>query len=611
MLIQALCDYYDILEDEGKITPEGYSNVPISYLICLTQEGDIEEIIDWRKKEETKNKKGKITTRLVPREENFPERSQKPGIDLNIIEHRPVYIFGLNYDKGKFTTVDSTNKAKKSHEIFIYGNLEFIEGINTPLVNAYRNFLKKWNPEDETNNPKLLSLGADYNKGYFCFCLSGNINNLLHKEEAIIQKWKKYNSEKKAGVKDENFSQCAITGKHMSIALTHYNKIKGIKGGQAAGSVMVSYNNDSETSYNKRQSHNSNISERAMLKYTKALNYLLNNYLHKSYIDDMTVVHWAQTKENKDFDLLMKYMVFDDKLDDEELDVELKGTFSHLVKGLKADFEKLNIDKDTTYYMIGMVPNNSRISIKFIYKDKFGDVLSNVIQHQKDFFIEGNTKQVPIWRIKDEIKSPKSDHDKIPAPLLAGIFKSIIYGSKYPNQLLSTVIRRVKTDSDEEEKKHIKMNPTRIGIIKACINRMCRLNKKEEVIKMALDPQNSNPAYLCGRLFALLEKVQQRASKDSLNKTIKDAYFATACSTPAVVFSKLLILSQNHLAKLEPQYGRYWNKKIAEVMNMLGTEFPQTLTLTEQGIFIIGYYQEYYSRKDIIEKKEEVVDEPN
>ena len=137
-----------------------------------------------------KSKKGKITKKLEPRQEIFPERSQKPGIDLNIIEHRPVYIFGLNYDKGTLKPDDDTDKAKKSHEIFVSGNIEFLEGLNTPLINAYRNFIKKWDPKKEVNNPKLLSLGGGYKK-YFCFCLSGDINKLLHKEEAIIEKWNK------------------------------------------------------------------------------------------------------------------------------------------------------------------------------------------------------------------------------------------------------------------------------------------------------------------------------------------------------------------------------------------------------------------------------------
>ena len=250
-----------------------------------------------------------------------------------------------------------------------------------------------------------------------------------------------------------------------------------------------------------------------MLKYTKSLNYLLGMELHKTFIDDMTVVHWAHSNDNKDFDILMKFLVFDEKLYDEDLDTELKGIFNHLMKGTKAEFETLNIDENTTYYIFGLVPNNSRLSIKFFFKDKFGSILRNVTQHQKDLLIEGNKKQIPVWIMKRELISPKSNDDKISPSLLSGIFKSIFFGTNYPEELLSTIIRRVKTDSDEEKDKFVKMNSTRIGIIKACINRKCRLNNKEEVIKMSLDPQNSNSAYLCGRLFALLEKVQQKASK--------------------------------------------------------------------------------------------------
>ncbi len=597
MLIKALCEYYDILDKEGRVTSEGYSEVPISHLICLTPEGNIEEIIDWRQEIEVKNKKGKMKKKLEPRQEIFPERSQKSAIDLNIIEHRPLYIFGLNYDKGELKSNDDTDKAKKSHETFVSGNIEFVEGLDSPIINAYRNFLKKWNPKKEVNNPKLLNLGAGYKK-YFCFCLSGDINKLLHKEKAIIERWDKYYLKKKLNNTNQKMSQCAIVGDVLPMARIHKNKIKGIKGGQPAGSVLVSYDSNSEHSYNKKQSYNSNISEVVAAKYTKALNYLLSDELHKSYIDDMTIVHWAQAKDNKEFELLMKYMVFDDKLDDEDLNVEIKGIFNHLIKGSKADYEKLNIEADTTYYLAGFVPNNSRISIKFIYKDKFGKILRNVVQHQKDMFVEESKKQIPIWRIKKELISPKSKKDKISPPLLTGIFKSIIFDLNYPEQLLDTVVRRVKTDSEDDENNFTKLNSTRIGIIKACINRKCRLNKKEEVIKMALDLKNMEPAYLCGRLFALLEKIQQRASNDRLNKTIKDSYFATACSTPAVVFPKLLMLAQNHLAKLEPQYEMFWNKKIAEVINMLGTDFPQTLTLTEQGIYIIGYYQQFYEKKE-------------
>lgn len=608
MLIKALNEYYDILADKGKVTPDGYTAVKVDYMICLTPDGDIEEILDWREKREVTDKKGKIKTMYFPREELLPERSQKPGIDLNIIEHRPLYIFGLNYEKEDkkedkkegFTQIDKTNKAMKSHDIFVKGNIEFIDGIDQPVVNAYRNFLQRWEPEKQVKSPHLLKLGKDYNNSKYIFCLSGEADKPLHRLPAIKERWNKYYSAKYAE-KGQTTSQCAVTGQIAPIARIH-DKIKGIKGGQASGGVLVSYKNDSETSYNKQQSYNSNICESVMKKYTEALNILLKDALHTTVLDDMTVVHWAQSVNNEKFDILMNWMAFDDKVSDYEMDLELKGIFNHLKNGLKVDFKSINIDENTEYYIAGMTPNNSRISVKFVYKEKFGNVLINAVQHQKDMAIGDSSKQIPLWKIKNELISPKSKDEKLPPPLAAEIFRSIVFGTDYPGQFLSTVVRRVKADTDTENSNFVKINATRAGIIKACINRRLRIYKKEEEIKMSLDTKNTNPAYLCGRLFAVLEKIQEKASTSKLNKTIKDTYFASACSVPAIVFPRLLILAQNHLPKIE--YETYWNRCIGEIMNILGCEFPQTLSLTEQGMFIIGYYQQYYNKKEKDENKE-------
>lgn len=598
MLIKALCDYYDILEEKGQVTPEGYSKVKIDYMICLTTEGDIDEIVDVREKREVKGKNNKIKTEYYPRQVLLPERTQKPGIDYNIIEHRPLYIFGLNLDKDVFTPFDKTNKALKSHDIFVKENLKFIGGINQPVVNAYRLFLEKWKPEEQISNLHLIKLGKDYSKCYYTFCLSGEINEPLQQVQEIKHRWNENFLKQSVNCSEIN-SQCAITGQALPIARIH-NKIKGIKGGQAAGGVLVSFKNDSEASYNKNQSYNSNISEKSMKKYTESLNILLSDKVHKTNLDDMTVLHWAQSINNEKLDKVINWMAFDDKITEDELDLELKNIYDNLKKGLSSDLKSLNIDEDTDYYVVGLTPNNSRISIKFIYKEKYGNVVSNVLQHQIDLALEGNERQIPLWKIKNELISPKSSEEKIPPQLITEIFRTIIFGSNYPRQLLSTAVKRVKIDSDTENLSFTKVNFTRIGIIKAYINRNLRLNKKEEVIKMALDTRNNNPAYLCGRLFAMLEKIQSKASNDKINKTIKDSYFASACSTPAMVFPRLLMLSQNHLSKIEN--GFYWNGIVGEIISMLGQEFPQTLTLTEQGMFIIGYYQQYYYKKDKSEK---------
>ena len=107
---------------------------------------------------------------------------------------------------------------------------------------------------------------------------------------------------------------------------------------------------------------------------------------------------------------------------------------------------------------------------------------------------------------------------------------------------------------------------------------------------MALDKTNTDAAYLCGRLFAVLESIQLRSAGYSLNRTIKDAYFSSACAKPATVFPKLMRLTQYHLAKLGNP--KYLNDEIAAIVDLLGSEFPSTLSLEAQGKFIIGYYHQ-------------------
>ena len=119
---------------------------------------------------------------------------------------------------------------------------------------------------------------------------------------------------------------------------------------------------------------------------------------------------------------------------------------------------------------------------------------------------------------------------------------------------------------------------------------------------MALDKENCGQAYVCGRLFAVLEKLQRDASGTKLNRTIKDAYFASAAAKPAMIFPKLIKLAQNHLNKVSSP--SYYNILLGEIMDKLKGEFPETLLLQDQGRFIIGYYQQY---QNFFEKKEKTI----
>ena len=580
MLIKALNEYYDILSEAGKVCPDGFSTQKVHYMIMLRKDGTISGIVDVTESDLEGKKKN------IPMEIILPKRNSIPKINSEIIEHRPSYIFGLNYDKksGKYSAEDEKNRAKKSHEAFVKTNLEYTEGMTSDIVIAYRNFIKNWKPEDETNNEYLLKIGSKYSASNFCFALDGHTEITLHDMDGDI--CSKIKNEINSKQEEKSTQICAITGKRGEIAKIH-DRISGLKGAQASGASMVCFNNKAEESYGKSQSYNSSVSQDTMRRYTEALNILISDSHHRMYMDDMTVVFWAMSfndaKEINMFSLM--FNPSKDQLDAGETEMVLKKAVEAMGIGKTVDLSSIDIDENVEFYVVGLTPNTSRISQKFLYHDKFGKIFSNVALHQADMFIDGSKGNISLWRMMKEIKSPKSTNEKTPPPLISAVFQAALSGGKYPESLLETAVRRVKTDKS--------VNYVRAGIIKACINRKSRIYKNKEELKLALDVENNDQAYLCGRLFAMLERIQNNASTSELNRTIKDSYFSSACAKPADIFPRLMKLAQYHLKK--DDYGIIDNKIVGEIMEKLGDEFPQTLSLNDQGKFIIGYYHQYQS----------------
>lgn len=593
MLIKALCDYYDVLSKKELVLPDGYSEEEIRYKIALTPEGTLDEIIscEEEKKETTKSGKEKITR--VPIKLFFPKRTKKTTIKSNIIDHRPLYIFGLNMNKGELTPDDETQKAKKSHEAFVKMNLEFIEGVDSPIVNAFRKFLLSWEPENEVLNTHVLNLGTKYSSSGFAFCLTGNPDVLLQDDLTLRRKWEElYSEDQKES--DTVEAQCAITGEKSRIARIHENiKGKFLAGGATTGNVLIGFNNPSDTSYGNKQSYNSNVSEKAMKKYTEALNFLLKNSAHKIILDDITVCFWAMDGEDNHEEILKELLMKSSKEKSaEEIDALLK---SILQRGTQSkitleELEKVDeeLDANIDFYIVGLKPNSSRISVKFIYRKKFGALLMNVAKFQEELQISNEISVISLKNINDACKSPKSSTEKVNPSLFASVFESALYNKLYPQSILATIVRRAKTDKE--------IDKVKAGVIKAYLMR----NEKEEMT-VALNRSNQDQAYLCGRLFAVLERIQEQAAEGKLNSTIKDRYFASATSKPASVFPTLIKLEQHHLKKIPEGSQNFYSRIMSEIMDGLENEFPTLLSLTNQGKFIVGYYQQmqdFYTKKE-------------
>jgi CRISPR-associated protein Csd1 len=169
--------------------------------------------------------------------------------------------------------------------------------------------------------------------------------------------------------------------------------------------------------------------------------------------------------------------------------------------------------------------------------------------------------------------------------------RAILEGLPYPTTLFNAVLRRIRAEHE--------VTYPRAAIIKAYLNRLKQPN--EEEIKPMLDLANKNCGYRLGRLFAVLEKIQEEANP-GINATIRDRFYGAASGTPASVFPNLMRLKNHHLSKLE-NAGRKVNleRLLGEIIGGITAEFPAFLDMPDQGRFAVGYYhqrQDFFTKKD-------------
>jgi CRISPR-associated protein Csd1 len=387
---------------------------------------------------------------------------------------------------------------------------------------------------------------------------------------------------------------CLITGEKSEIVRLEPAGIKGVKGFDGkAERTFVSFNQDPFCSFRKEKNLNSPIGKQAAFAYTTALNTLLNEGTNQNMlIGDASVVFWSakKTQFESDFSFFFKEPYKDNP---EEGTAKIRNLFEAPITG-----GYLDDDSDTKFYVLGLAPNAARIAVRFWEVGTVSDFAGKIRQHFEDLEILKPTSEPRYYSISKILKyiAVQDKSENIPPNVAGDFMRSILDGTPYPQTLLQAALRRIHSDAKNRVK------PVRASLIKGYLNRYLRAhpNQREKEVEMGLDTEQPSVGYQLGRLFAVLEKVQEEASP-GLNATIRERYYAAACSSPVTVFGTLMRLKNHHLAKLDNK-GRTVNfeRLIGSIMNHI-TDFPSHLDLHEQGRFAIGYY---HQRQDFFTKKE-------
>jgi CRISPR-associated protein Csd1 len=122
-----------------------------------------------------------------------------------------------------------------------------------------------------------------------------------------------------------------------------------------------------------------------------------------------------------------------------------------------------------------------------------------------------------------------------------------------------------------------------------------QFNNNNQIITPMLNKEETNPGYLCGRLFAVYEYAQERSVKDEGGKsTLRDRFFSSALTRPQTTFIELSKILNYYYSKITSQsLVKKLKKTEYEIMGKLDSNgFPLTLNKDDQGRFVIGYYHQ-------------------
>lgn len=571
MILQSLVSYYH--RSGNKLAPTGWIRKAVDFVIVVNRDG---EFVTVNTLQEPKDKKlvGKPT--LLPNIGKQAQKHTNSGKDANLLWDGAPFLLGMK-SKGAITT-----------EAFRDTVLEYFpdggEYADDPGIAALKAFCRTQLPDAAVRERIAASLPQKNGAllpVIVAFRLDGDSEYLISDRPAVKQRLASHiGSREPDGV-------CCVTGERAPISKLH-TVLKNVWGGQSSGVNLVSYNAPAFNSYNKEDGANAPVGEAAMFAYTTALNHLLgSDSVQRMQVGDASTVFWSEKPSA--FEGVFAGLFNGDKDDPDAMTHLVRGLYESVRRGSPAESDETN-----RFYVLGLSPNAARVAVRFWVVGTVAGMERNIARHFEDIRIVHGVNErdeLPLWRLLAQTAA-QGKRENIPPNLAGDVMQSILRGAPHPRTALAALLRRVRAERY--------IPHPRAAFLKACINRSSlQEDKKEKELLVSLDTSNTNVGYRLGRLFAALEKTQQEALP-GVKATIRDRFYGSASSTPATVFPTLIRTSKHHLGKLDDRQRIYRERLIGEIVDGIPADFPDVLTLSDQGRFAIGYYhqmQDFYTKR--------------
>lgn len=571
MLLKALADHAQRIDP----TPAMYGPSPVRWIISLTLDGQLRGDL-LTPLGDKKNKRGEPKI--------LPHINRSSGISPKLLADTGEYVLGIPKPKSK------PDRIVDCHQQFKDLARHCAEVTQEPAVKAIVQFLDRWNPEGDRH-----LLPPDFDPSmvitFQVMTPSGPVIPAEDKAQltAIQQFWANYTG----GTKEaENLGWCLVSGNYGPVEQRLPFTIKGVPGGQASGTALVSANSNAFESYGLANSLTSPISREAGEAFAKALNHLLKNRDSHLRIGDKAVYAWW-TKEATEFDLFS----FLDKPSDDQAQAQVKN----LIAAVKTKPNAVALDQleEDRFYAVALTANNARTVVRSWLNITLNEVRENLGRWFQAQQVVSPTGEDPkLFGLYALAASAYRDVNKEMLPRMpTALFFAALEGKPLPNELLASVVRRIRVDKD------YKVTHPRAALIKLYLTfkEIILMTETESMAELNLNPPlegGNRTAYHCGRLLAQLEQIQRTALGTKINATLVDRYYGAMSTTPGKVMGVLIQGAQAHLSKIRKNKpGAHYNLQLdlEEIYSHIQPDqahLPNSFTMQQQSIFALGYYHQ-------------------
>ena len=489
---------------------------------------------------------------VVPTEMRVPMpyiKRSGPVIRPYLLADRADYTLGIPVDK---TTAQHTPNR---HAAYMQRVERCAAETGEPDVLAVLRFLK--------NEPlKQLTLPTDFDSsGIITFRVNGGDHVIDN--PAVQRFWASINES------DSLTMQCLICGENRPTLERLKSNIKGVPGG-SGGADVISANRNAFESYGLQKSQIAPICSECAESFTQNLNSLLSSETKRFRTGNSIFVFW--TRGEQDFDSISPISTPNSQ--------HVKAMLESVHKGL------WNASDETEFYGLALSASKGRV----VVRDWLNTTVRNAkkslaLWFQRQRVAPNLDGESPYYGVTALANATVRERKDLPVTTPRALIKSAFSGEPLPGQILQQAIRRCQAER--------RVTRPRAALIKlALLSQRADYDHQEDYM-VELNQENADPGYLCGRLFAMLERAQTSAIRN-VNATIADRYYGTASTAPQAVFPLLLKGARAHFHTLNRD-----NKgaqvaietEIERIMSKMDA-FPRTLNLEQQGRFALGYYHQ-------------------